>query len=81
MDQLRGFLAFAHQLHGRIDYAVHAAGVAGYLLNLVDLADEHLLTDHDPVLTNLYGVVHSIREQAKYWYKNGDKNSMSRRRW
>ena len=74
IDEIRALIAFVHEKYERIDYAVFSAGVSGYLLNLVDMADEDLLTEHDPILTNLYGVIHSIREQAKYWYKTGDKN-------
>lgn len=74
IDEVRALIAFTHEKYGRIDYAVFSAGVSGYLLNLVDMADEDILTEHDPILANLYGVIHSIREQAKYWYKTDNKN-------
>jgi len=74
IDQVRAFVNFAHQLYGHIDYAVNNAGVGGYNARLVDLKDEYILNDHDAILTNLYGVLISIREEAKYWYQHGNPN-------
>lgn len=74
ITQVRAFINYAHQLYGRIDHAVNNAGIGGYLANITDLQDEAFLAEHDPVLNNLYGAINCIREEAKYWYKNGNPN-------
>ena len=74
IDEVRNFIDFAHKLYGRIDHAVNNAGVSGYIANIVDLADENILDDHDPILTNLYGSLNCIKEEAKYWQKYGNPN-------
>ena len=75
VDQVRNFINFAHGLYGRIDHAVNNAGIGGYTSNMVDLPDEILSGEHDPILNNLYGALNCIREEAKYWYKNGNPNN------
>ena len=74
IEQVRSFINFAHGLYGRIDHAVNNAGIGGYVLNLIDLKDEHFFSEHDPIINNLYGALNCIREEAKYWYKHGNPN-------
>jgi len=73
-QEVRAFIQYAHDLYGRIDHAVNNAGIGGYSFNIVDLQDEHLLSEYDPILNNLYGAINCIREEAKYWYKYGNPN-------
>ena len=74
VEEVRNFIKFAHNLHGRIDHAVNNAGIGGFSGNMVDIKDENLFGEHDPIINNLYGVLNSIREEAKYWYKYGNPN-------
>lgn len=74
ISNVREFIKYAHDLYGRIDYAVNNAGIGGYLANITDFKDEYMFSEHDPIINNLYGTLNCIREEANYWYTYGNKN-------
>jgi NAD(P)-dependent dehydrogenase (short-subunit alcohol dehydrogenase family) len=71
-EQIAAFIAFTHEKFGHIDFAVNNAGIAGKNARLDIFDEKYLLTSDDAIFNNLYGGVHLVRAEAKYWMEHGD---------
>ncbi|KAJ4454437.1 putative oxidoreductase; short chain dehydrogenase/reductase family protein [Paratrimastix pyriformis] len=52
---------------GGLHYAVNSAGIGGFLGRFDEMPDSLLWGVNDPVMNNLYGVIHCVLEEVRYW--------------
>ena len=44
-------------------------------MNIVDLEEDMLLGEQDPILNNLYGCINLLKAEGEYFLKYGNPNS------
>lgn len=73
ITQVRNAVAYASGLFGDIDYFVNAAAIGGWSSTIDNIKDDYLLTEHDAILNNLYGVLNLLRAETSYLMQHGNK--------
>jgi len=60
---------------GRLDIAVNGAGISGPLGHLFETA-EFTLTEHDPIMNNVYATMYCLAYEEELMYSNGINGSI-----